>query len=137
MASSGMITAEERRQLLDAARGAVKNAYAPYSGLRVGAGLLTRQGHLFSGVNVENASFSLTICAERAAIAAAVAGEGASMRILALAVVNEAMTPCPPCGACRQAILELGPEAVVIFPGPEGLEERKVTELLPLAFRLP
>jgi len=137
MGSSGKLTAEERGQLLDAARGAVNNAYAPYSGLRVGAALLTRQGRLFSGANVENASFSLTICAERAAIAAAVAREGATMRIRALAVVNSAGSPCSPCGACRQVLLELGPDAVVLFQGPEGLEEKSISELLPAAFSLP
>jgi homotetrameric cytidine deaminase len=128
---------EDRQRLLRAAAEAARNAYAPYSGLRVGAALLTRQGHLFAGVNVENASFGLTICAEGAAVAAAVAGEGAAMRVRALAVVNDALTPCPPCGACRQVILELGPEAVVIFQGPKGLEEKKISELLPEAFRLP
>ena len=131
------LAAEDRDRLLAAAREALKNAYAPYSGIRVGAALLTRQGNLYSGVNVEIASYGLTVCAERAAIGAAVAGEGASMLIQALAVVNEAGTSCPPCGACRQVILELGHEAVVIFVGPEGLEERTASELLPAAFRLP
>jgi cytidine deaminase len=131
------LTKAERQRLLKAAQEAAAKAYAPYSGIRVGAALLTRRGHLFAGVNVENASYGLTICAERAAIGAAVAQEGEAMRIRALAVVNETGTAFPPCGACRQVLLELGPEAVVLFVGPEGLEEREATQLLPLGFRLP
>jgi len=137
MAASGKITAKGRRQLLDAAREAAMNAYAPYSGLRVGAALLTRQGRIYTGVNVENASFGLTICAERAAVAAAVAQEGAGVRIRALAVVNAGGSPCSPCGACRQVLQELGPDAMVLFFSSAGLEEKAVSTLLPQAFSLP
>jgi homotetrameric cytidine deaminase len=131
-----MITADQRARLLEAAREVLARAYAPYSHFRVGAALLTRRGGLFSGANVENASYGLTLCAERAAIAAAVAAEGPEMKILALAVVCESPAACPPCGACRQVILEFGPNALLIFPGPDGLLERRLAELLPEAFQL-
>jgi cytidine deaminase len=99
-------------------RAALK-AYAPYSAFRVGAALRTVAGATFVGCNVENASFPVGGCAERHAIAAAVAAEGPDMRLAAIAVV--ALDPlgdvavCAPCGACRQAILEFGPDAWVIF----------------------
>ena len=120
----------------EAAWQALSLAYAPYSGIKVGAAVLTERGQLFSGVNVENASYGLTLCAERAAIAAAVAAEGPEMRIRALAVVSDQAGPFPPCGACRQVIFEFGPKTLVIFPGEEGLVEAPITELLPYAFRL-
>jgi cytidine deaminase len=126
----------ERKRLLDAAREALGQAYAPYSGIKVGAAVLTAKGQVFSGGNVENASYGLSLCAERAAIAAAVAGEGPSMRIKALAVVSDQAGPFPPCGACRQVIFEFGPEALVIFRGERGFIEAPITELLPYAFRL-
>ena len=126
----------ERTLLLDKAREALSRAYAPYSGLRVGAAALTQTGQVYPGVNVENASYGLTVCAERAAIFAAVAQEGPGMRLKALAVVSDQPGPCPPCGACRQVIFEFGPDAVVIFQGPDGLEEVPIARLLPKAFSL-
>ncbi|MFZ2089718.1 MAG: cytidine deaminase [Desulfobaccales bacterium] len=126
----------EKTRLLDAARGAFAKAYSPYSGIKVGAAVLTAKGQVFSGGNVENASYGLTLCAERAAIAQAVAEEGADMQIRAIAVVSDRPGPFSPCGACRQVIFEFGPEALVIFPGEEGLLEVPISELLPYAFRL-
>ena len=126
----------EHSQLLEAAREAVIQAYAPYSHFRVGAAVLTEKGNIFTGVNVENASFGLTVCAERAAIFTAVAQEGPEMRVRALAVVGEQPGPCPPCGACRQVIFEFGPDAIIIFPGKDGLEEAFIAGLLPGAFSL-
>ncbi|MFI5331204.1 MAG: cytidine deaminase [Desulfobaccales bacterium] len=131
-----MITAALKSQLLQAAREVLEKAYAPYSRFRVGAALLTDQGHLFSGANVENASYGLTLCAERAAVAAAVAAEGPGLKIKALAVVSEAPGACPPCGACRQVLQEFSTEAVVIYSGPEGLVQRRLEELLPEGFAL-
>ncbi len=131
-----MITAALKSRLLQAAREVLGKAYAPYSGFRVGAALLTDQGHLFSGANVENASYGLTLCAERAAVAAAVASEGPGLKIMALAVVGEAPGACPPCGACRQVLREFGADAVVIYFGPEGLVQRRLEELLPEGFSL-
>ena len=102
----------------------------------MGAALLTRQGGVFSGANVENASYGLTLCAERAAVAQAVAAEGPGLEIRALAVVSESQEACPPCGACRQVIQEFGPGALIIFPGPEGPVIKSLCELLPAAFQL-
>lgn len=132
-----MVAEELRAKLLAAAGEALKNAYAPYSGYRVGAALRTRQGHIFTGCNVENASYGLTICAERAAVAAAVAGEGPEMRIDALAVASDPPAPFAPCGACRQVLLEFGADAAIIFQGRDGLTEARAGELLPQGFRLP
>lgn len=128
------LSLDERAQLLKAARDALKQAYAPYSNFRVGAAVLTEKGSLFTGCNVENASYGLTVCAERVAISSAVAQEGGEMRLRALAVVNETDSDCPPCGACRQVIFEFGTNAIVIFHGRNGLEEMHISELLPKGF---
>ncbi len=131
------MTAEERAALLQAARQALEKAYAPYSGIRVGAAVLTTRGNIFSGGNLENASYGLTLCAERVALAAAAAAEGGlNLRLKGVAVVSDRPGPFPPCGACRQVLSEFGPEAVIIFPGPEGLTQRSLTELFPESFRL-
>jgi cytidine deaminase len=127
---------EEFSLLLDAARDIMIRSYAVYSRIRVGAAVLTATGQVFSGGNVENASYGLTLCAERAAIAAAVAAEGPGMQIRALAVVSDQPGPFAPCGACRQVIFEFGPEALVMFQGEEGLISAPINELLPHAFRL-
>jgi len=132
-----MITAVLKSRLLEAAREVLESAYAPYSRFRVGAALLTEQGKLFSGANVENASYGLTLCAERAAVAAAVAAEGPGLKVQAVAVVSDAPGACPPCGACRQVLLEFGDhDTTIIFSGPEGLVQRPLGELLPAGFRL-
>ena len=132
-----MITAVLKSRLLEAAREVLERAYAPYSRFRVGAALLTEQGKLFSGANVENASYGLTLCAERAAVAAAVAAEGPGLKVQALAVVGDAPGACPPCGACRQVLQEFGDhDTTIIFSGPEGLVQRPLGELLPAGFWL-
>jgi cytidine deaminase len=127
---------EQQEQMLSAARAAFKNAHAPYSNFRVGSAILTERGTLYSGCNVENASYGLTICAERNAIFAAVFAEGSGMRIKAVAVATERDGPCAPCGACRQVIFEFGPDAVVLFRGQSGTEQMAITQLLPEGFRL-
>jgi len=122
------------RELLEAAREVRRHAYAPYSRFPVGAAVRGDDGRIYVGANVENASYGLTVCAERAAIAAAVAA--GVRRIVAVAVVAE--RPVTPCGACRQVIAELGPEAVVIWEdGAGGYVERGIRELLPDAFEGP
>jgi cytidine deaminase len=123
-------------RLLRAARKAMQHAYAPYSQFRVGAALLTSTGKVFSGCNVENASYGLSNCAERTAIFAAIAQSGPGLNIRAIAVVNDQGVPCSPCGACRQVIYEFGPEATVFFQGSKGWKESHITELLPEGFRL-
>jgi len=127
---------KDRRRLLQAARAAMKNAYAPYSRFRVGAALLTNKGETFLGCNVENASYGMTNCAERTAIFAAVAKSGPKMMIRAVAVVNDQGVPCSPCGACRQVIYEFGPDATVLFQSKKGWTEAHITRLLPEGFRL-
>jgi cytidine deaminase len=129
------LSSDQQTRLLQAAREAVKNAYAPYSEFRVGAAVLTEKDNIFSGCNIENASYGLTICAERAAICSAVASEGGNnMKIRAICVVNDKDSTCSPCGACRQVIYEFGPNAIVIFRGHDGLVSTHANELLPDGF---
>src|SRR5246127_493002 len=113
-----------RERLLQAARSAMEHAYAPYSNFRVGAALLTENGEIFVGCNVENASYGMTNCAERTAIFSAVAELGPRIEVSAIAVVNDQGVPCSPCGACRQVIYEFGPDAVVFFKGKDGTEKQ-------------
>lgn len=131
------LATEESSRLLETARRSLAKAYAPYSGFRVGAAILTHKGNLFTGCNVENSSFGLTICAERTAVVSAVAQEGGdNLRIRAVAVVNEQGTFCPPCGACRQVIIEFGADAIILLQEGDSLKQVPITELLPGAFQL-
>jgi cytidine deaminase len=117
--------------LIAAARQVYSNAYAPYSGFRVGAALQTRSGQVFTGCNVENASYGLTICAERVAVAKAVS-EG-ERDFEAIAVISRGGVA--PCGACRQFLAEFNPDLRVIVAGLEGnSREFRLSELLPEAF---
>jgi cytidine deaminase len=126
-----------RSKLMAAARRAMKNAHAPYSEFKVGAALITTNGRIFVGCNVENASYGLTNCAERTAIFTAVAQLGPKMQIRAIAVANNQNAPCSPCGACRQVIYEFGPKAMIFFRGKSGGNlELPITDLLPEGFRL-
>ncbi len=133
---SSQLTAAEREQLLEAARQAQERAYAPYSKFYVGAAVLTSQGRIFTGCNVENASYGLTICAERSAIFTAVEQTRGPLALRAVAVVNRAQLPCSPCGACRQVIAEFGRDVAVIYQGKNGFEESNIDDLLPESFRL-
>jgi cytidine deaminase len=123
-------------KLLQSAKKAMKNAHAPYSKFRVGAAILLSNGKIFSGCNVENASYGMTNCAERTAIFSAVAELGPKIAIRAVSVVNDQGVPCSPCGACRQVIYEFGPDATVFFQGAKGPKQAHITELLPEGFRL-
>ena len=130
-------TAAQRDSLLNAARQALKRAHAPYSSFRVGAAVLTDQGEVFTGCNVENASYGLTNCAERSAIFTAVQQTKADkLGIRAVAVVTGDDVPCSPCGACRQVIFEFGHNAIVIFKGQKDYKEMSIQDLLPESFRL-
>ena len=100
--------------LLEQAEAAFSHAYAPYSNFRVGAAVLTKDGHVYTGCNVENISFGLTSCAERNAIFSAIAHRG-RIEIEAIAVVTEHKDGGTPCGACRQVIHEFGPEAKIYY----------------------
>ena len=118
--------------LRDAAEAARLRAHAPYSGFRVGAALETSAGTIVMGCNVENASYGLTICAERNALAAAVtAGHTTFTR---LALVSDAPDPISPCGSCRQVLHEFGPDMVVESWAGDRVQRWTVAELLPAAF---
>jgi cytidine deaminase len=122
-------------ELVTAARAAAARAYCPYSRYRVGAAVLSGSGEVFSGCNVENASYGLTICAERNAIFQAVAQSPAPLSIHAVMVYTPTAAPTAPCGACRQVINECGPDALVlsVCDGPEVFES-VLSQLLPRAF---
>lgn len=121
------------KNLVRAARAARERAYAPYSHYRVGAALLTRSGRVFTGCNIENAAYGLTMCAERVALFKAVSeGERA---FIALAVAADGAQPASPCGACRQALYEFAPELKVYLTGPgDTVTSLTLAELLPCAF---
>ncbi|GAC1567889.1 MAG: cytidine deaminase [Vulcanimicrobiaceae bacterium] len=123
------------RELLDAARSARAHAYAPYSGYDVGAALLCANGTVASGCNVENASYGLSLCAERSALAVAIASGRRDFVALAICGPDDATTP--PCGACRQVLAEFGGALRVLYAGTDGLVETTVAALLPSAFALP
>jgi cytidine deaminase len=122
-------------ELLSAARAAREHAYAPYSAVSVGAALLCEDGTLVTACNVENASYGLSLCAERAAVAAAVAG--GRRRFATLAIVGPAQATTAPCGACRQFLYEFAPALRVLYSDGEGYEVTSLGELLPAAFELP
>jgi cytidine deaminase len=130
------VSASMRKKLEQAAATVMKNAHAPYSNFRVGAAILLTNGKIVSCCNVENASYGLTICAERAAIFSAVAQLGPKIEIRAVAVANDHGVACSPCGACRQVIYEFGPDAIIFFQGTHGPKQAHITELLPEGFRL-
>jgi cytidine deaminase len=130
------ISPATRKKLEQAAVKVMKNAHAPYSNFHVGAAILLTNGKIFSGCNVENASYGMTNCAERTAIFTAVAQLGPKIEIRAVAVANDHGVACSPCGACRQVIYEFGPDAIVFFEGAAGPKQAHITELLPEGFRL-
>ena len=128
-----MVSEDIVRQMREAAREAANRAYCVYSDFPVGASVLTESGDIILGCNVENASYGLTICAERNAIFRAVA-EG-HRKVLAVFVYTPTVEPSPPCGACRQVIREFGPQAVVISEAKDGKQLRfMLDELLPSSF---
>ena len=121
--------------LLDMARAAAGNSYSPYSSFKVGAALQLATGEVVTGTNVENASFGLTICAERTALVRAIAEYGPAIRVVAVGVVNLNNAPSPPCGACRQMLAEFAArETPVSFPAAQGMVTMPLSDLLPLAF---
>jgi len=127
------VNQQELEKLFEIARQVAENSYAPYSGFRVGAALRLTNGETVTGTNVENVSYGLTICAERAAVARAVAQFGPKMRIAATAVTNLNGKASPPCGACRQVLAEfMAPDGPVVFPAADGVRTMALSELLPL-----
>jgi len=132
------MTPDLAARLIEAARRARENAYAPYSEYRVGAAIATEDGSIFTGCNVENASFGAAICAERGAIARMIAS-GASAPI-ACAIVVGGEAPGPPCGICRQVLAEFAKDMpiVLVADGSEGeiREDCTLLELYPKRFEL-
>ncbi len=130
-----MSGAAEEGGLLDAARAVKERAYAPYSEFRVGAALQSTDGRIFTGCNVENASYPVGLCAERAALGTAVAS--GARRFGLLAVASDAATPTPPCGMCRQALSEFGMELKIVSTSRDGVcVSWRLGDLLPAHFEL-
>ncbi len=124
----------DEAELLSRARAARSRAYAPYSGFRVGAAVLTDAGDVFESANVENAAYPMTACAESNAVRA-MAASGRRGEIVAVAVVGDGESAVTPCGACRQVIFEFGPQATILASGDGGKPlVTTIGELLPRAF---
>ena len=127
-----VLTADQRRDLIQAAAEARQRAYVPYSHYPVGAAILTSTGQVFTGCNIEIASFGATVCGERTAAFKAVSEGAQDFRALAVVTSNAAA----PCGICRQVLFEFGPSMTIIMADPEGRVawEGPLTDLLPLGF---
>ncbi len=126
------ISQEEKQSLIDLANETRRRAYVPYSKYPVGAALRTKSGRIFTGVNVENASYPQTMCAERVAIFKAVSEGETEFEVIAV-VTNNGGSPC---GGCRQVMAEFALDAIVLFGNGKGelVKETTVNELLPEAF---
>ncbi|MBL8063484.1 MAG: cytidine deaminase [Anaerolineales bacterium] len=126
------LSQDEKKALIDLANEARRRAYVPYSNYPVGAALRTKSGRIFTGVNVENASYPQTMCAERVAIFKAVSEGELEFEVIAV-VTNNGGSPC---GGCRQVMAEFGLDTVVLFGNGKGelVKESTVNELLPEAF---
>lgn len=130
-----MIDDEALERGLAAAREVRARAHAPYSHFTVGAAVVVGDGELHVGCNVESASYGLTLCAERSALAAMIASGERDARVTLVAISTGAEEPTPPCGACRQWLVEFAPEAIVVAEGRGGRREQwSVAELLPRPF---
>jgi cytidine deaminase len=123
---------ERIEQIVERARQARERAYAPYSNFAVGAAIVTQDGSIFEGVNVENASYGLAICAERSAAVSAVSAGHREFR--AIAVAGPESTVTVPCGACRQFLNEFNPQLTVAYTTPSGVAVTTLDRLLPDAF---
>ncbi len=122
------------QELIDKAKEARLKAYAPYSNFKVGSAVLTENGTIFTGCNIENASLGLSICAERVAIFKAIASGCKSIK--AIAIICDTKEPCSPCGACRQVMVEFSPEMEVIMVNLQSKTKIvKAKEILPGFFQ--
>lgn len=124
----------DERELVESARAAAERAYAPYSHYQVGAAVRAEDGRIYSGCNVENASYGATVCAERSAIFGMVSA--GARRVVAVCVYAPAEPTAMPCGVCRQVIAEFCRDAPVLVAGPRGVLRRSFAALLPEAFQL-
>lgn len=124
----------EDQELIELARKAREFSYSPYSNFKVGAALITHEGKVYSGCNIENASFGITNCAERTAIFKAVS-EGAR-EIDTIAIIADSDGPCSPCGACRQAMAEFKVKRVIMANLKGEVKAVSLAELLPYSFAL-
>ncbi len=122
------------RSLIEKAKDAAERAYSPYSGFKVGSAVLCSDGKVFCGCNIENASYSLTICAERTAIFKAVSEGYQDFEAIAIYVDSDVMFP--PCGACRQVLSEFNPKIPVAYANHNSIEYTDLETLLPGAFKL-
>jgi cytidine deaminase len=125
-----ILSDEMIEKLVNSAKKARENAYAPYSKFKVGASVLAESGKIYVGCNVENASYGLTVCAERNAIFNAVVN--GEKKILGIAIIADVSKPAPPCGACRQVMVEFAGDIPVIL---ENMEQKR--EIIPLFELLP
>ena len=122
------------KELIEFAREAYKNAYSPYSRVRVGAAILCNNGKIFTGCNVENASYGLTMCAERVAIYNAIAA--GQKQFAKIAITSNQKREFSPCGACRQVLAEFNPRIKVIWRDARGRQKtRQLNQLLPFFFK--
>jgi len=133
MGKEKMLTDEVRRKLIGTATDIRSNAYAPYSNYTVGAALLSKSGKVYTGVNVENAAYPTSMCAERVAVFKAVSEGDRDFDAIAVATLNGGA----PCGSCRQVLSEFGLDIVVLIVDGNGhlIQETTVAKLLPEAFR--
>ncbi len=122
----------EELELLKLADKAKENAYAPYSGFQVGAALLTADGEIFTGCNVENSSYGAAICGERSAVVQAVSH--GKREFAAIAIASSGDDTVYPCGICRQVLHEFNPDMKVICQSPKGYEVYRLSELMPKGF---
>ncbi|MEO0198625.1 MAG: cytidine deaminase [candidate division WOR-3 bacterium] len=123
----------EAEKLLKEAERVLSNAYSPYSGYRVAAAVLSKDGRIFTGVNIENSSYGLTICAERVAIFNAVSAGCKNLSMIAIVSDNPDIPPYP-CGACRQVMAEFNKDIKIVIKKSEKIIELSLTDLLPYSF---
>jgi len=130
-----MIISNEQKKLFDTATKAIGFTYSPYSNFGVGAALLSENGEVITGNNIENASYGLSMCAERVAVFKAVSEGHKNFSVIAIA--SFPVSDCPPCGACLQVLNEFAPDITIIYPDKSGeVVARKIFEMLPYSFEL-
>ncbi len=130
-----MITQELQEKLISLSKQALEKSYSPYSKFAVAAAVLTEKGDIFTGCNIENISYGLSICGERAAIFKMISEKGPQEKIKAIAITTKPDIPCTPCGACRQVIQEFSlPDTLVIFKSDQDFVAMTTGQILPGAF---